>query len=406
EEKRVLYVAMTRAKERLILTSALKDDDKSYMGLITQSVRDVAGIELGDKALLSENSHTKKNEDLSPSPNPSHPGRGNSGDLPPGEENKTSEEDKTGPEKFPLPLRERVRVRGISKGKCPLGNSEIFVEHFWFDGTHRPAKPTRENKMDIDWTAFVEIWKKRETAMIEATRKSLFVSPSAITDEETIVHDMLPVPGRVERASETHPNYAALIGSICHRVLEEWDFHGSPQGLQRSVESVVKWNITFGKGEVESPAQFQGESISISPPSQGGDAGVVMKSKEIPPHTMQTQDVEFVKAEVIKILSNFVDSEAYKELQDAQILGREIPILLKWNGQIMRGTIDIIYKIGNRLIIGDYKTDIVKPSDLLARAEKYQHQREVYVEAVKRCLNIDNPEFKLIFLRIGKAITI
>ena len=72
----------------------------------------------------------------------------------------------------------------------------------------------------------------------------------------------------------------------------------------------------------------------------------------------------------------------------------------------MRGTIDIIYKIDNRLIIADYKTDHVKPSDLQARAEKYQHQKEVYVEAVNRCLQIDNPEFKLIFIRVGKAVSI
>ena len=121
---------------------------------------------------------------------------------------------------------------------------------------------------------------------------------------------------------------------------------------------------------------------------------------------MQIQDVELIKAEALKILSGFVSSEAYKEIQNAEILGREIPILLKWNGQIMRGTIDVLYKIGNCIIIAEYKTDIVKPSDLQTRAKKYQHQREVYVEAVKRCLQIDNPEFKLIFLRLGKSVCI
>ena len=133
---------------------------------------------------------------------------------------------------------------------------------------------------------------------------------------------------------------------------------------------------------------------------------VVMKPKEIPPDTMQTQDVEFIKAEVLKILSDFIDSEAYKELQNAQILGREIPILLKWNGQIMRGTIDILYKTDNRLIIADYKTDHIKTNELPSMTAKYKHQKEVYIEAVKRCLQIDNPEFKLIFLRLGRAVSI
>jgi ATP-dependent helicase/nuclease subunit A len=131
-----------------------------------------------------------------------------------------------------------------------------------------------------------------------------------------------------------------------------------------------------------------------------------MKPKEIPPDTMQTQDVEFIKAEVLKILSVFIDSEAYKELQGAQILGREIPILLRWNGQIMRGTIDIIYKVNNRLIIADYKTEHIKINELPAKTAKYNSQKEVYIEAVKRGLNIDNPEFKLIFLRLGKVMSI
>ncbi|MBI5677266.1 MAG: UvrD-helicase domain-containing protein, partial [Planctomycetes bacterium] len=450
EEKRVLYVAMTRAKERLILTGALKDDDKSYMGLITKAVRNATSIELGDETFMSLLS-PKDEENLSPSPNPSHQGRGNSVDFPSGkenktyEENKTREEDKTIAGKFPLPLRERVRVRGVSKGKFSLGNAEVFVEHFRFDGTHRPLKPIKEKKLDIDWSSFVETWKKRKEAVEAAAQASLFTSPSAVADKEKMPQNTFPETEGTGETSKEYPQYAAIIGSICHRVLEAWDFHVSPQELQRSVESVVKWDITFGKGEVEAPAQFQGESISvtfhphlslphqgggiqgdnkyspplvggvrgggellrisISPPYEGG-AGVVMKPKEIPPDTMQTQDIEFIKAEVLKILSGFIDSEAYKELQNAQILGREIPILLKWSGQIMRGTIDILYKIDDRIIIADYKTDHIAIAELPAMAEKYRHQKDVYVEAIKRCLNIDNPEFKLIFLRLGMAVFI
>ena len=72
----------------------------------------------------------------------------------------------------------------------------------------------------------------------------------------------------------------------------------------------------------------------------------------------------------------------------------------------MRGFVDILYKIDDRIVIADYKTDYVPMTDLPVRAEKYQHQKDVYVEAVKRCLQIENPEFKLIFLRLGKAVSI
>lgn len=399
EEKRVLYVAMTRAKERLILTSALKDDDKSYMGLITKAVRYATGIEIGDETFMNLSS-AKEEQNLPSSPNPSHQGRGNTEDLTAGQEDKTDAGKRT------APLREGVRVWGVSKGKFPLGKTEVFVEYFRFDGTRRSSKPTRENKMDIDWTSFVETWKKRKEAIDTAAQTSLFTSPSAVADKEKMPQNTFPETEGTGETSKEYPQYAAIIGSICHRVLEAWDFHGSPQELQRSVESAVKWDITFERGEVESPAQFQGESISKSPHYEGGDVGVVMKSKEIPPHTLQIQDTELIKAEVIKILSDFIDSEAYEELQNAEILGREIPILLRWDRQIMRGTIDVLYKIGNRIIIADYKTDHVKLDELPAKASKYKHQKEVYVEAVKRCLQIDNPEFKLVFLRVGKAVSI
>ncbi len=470
EEKRVLYVAMTRAKERLILTGSLKDDDKSYMGLITQSVRDAAGVELGDETFMNL-SHTKEDENLSPFPNPSHSfdfaldrqGRGNSGDSTSregnktyeenktDEGNKTSEEDKASAEKFPLPLRERVRVRGVSQGKFPLGNAEIFVEHFRFDGTHRPQKTPKEKTWDVDWTAFVEIWKKREAAMIEATRNPLFVSPATIAFEESMKKGMPGAARRTEEMTHLHPDefeqhrlnnhhlsppseggdkwevikskrikpnteqsypsQAALVGSICHRVLEGWNFHGDSQELQRSIESAVKWANAFEKSEVEPSVQLLGEDFAyqgerISPPYERGDKGEVSKQQEIPLDTIQFQNVEFIKAEVVKILSDFIDSEAYKELQAVQILGREVPILLNWDGQIMRGTIDILYKIGDRIITGDYKTDHVTMTDLPAKAEKYRYQKEVYVEAVKRCLKIDNPEFKLIFLNLGKAVSL
>ncbi|MBU6391932.1 MAG: UvrD-helicase domain-containing protein [Planctomycetes bacterium] len=345
EEKRVLYVAMTRAKERLILTGSVKDDDKSYMGLITQALMDAAGIQLGDAEVK----------------------------------------------------------------KVPLGNAEVFVERFRFDGIHRPSKPPKEKEMDANWESFVEIWKKREDIMAEAVQTPLFVSPSTMADEEAIIRDMPHIQDNVEEISRVHLNHAALIGSVCHRALEGWDFHGTREELQRSVELAAKWVIALERDKGSVTVQGSDyinyhETIPMSSHLKGGDE--VARLKGISLDTMQIQDVEFLKAEAVKILSVFLDSEAYRELQDAEILGREEPILLRWNGQVMRGAIDVLYKIGSRIIIADYKTDRVKTTNLAAQAEKYRCQKEIYVEAVKRCLKIDNPEFRLIFLRAGKSISV
>jgi ATP-dependent helicase/nuclease subunit A len=208
---------------------------------------------------------------------------------------------------------------------------------------------------------------------------------------------------------QSHSNLAVLVGSICHRVLEKWDFHGISQGLQRAVESAVKWAINLEMTRGESFVQFQSEDLAdagekIPPLCEGVGKGEVVNQRKMSFATLQIQDVEFIKAEVIRILSSFIGSEVYKELQGAQILGQEVPILLNWNGQIMRGAIDILYKIDDRIIIADYKTDHVKSDELPAKAAKYNYQRDVYIEAVKRCLQIENPEFKLIFLRMGKTV--
>ena len=68
--------------------------------------------------------------------------------------------------------------------------------------------------------------------MIEATRKSLFVSPSTITDEETIAHDMLPVPSRVERDSKPIRTTLGLLALSATEYWRDGIFMGSPQELQ------------------------------------------------------------------------------------------------------------------------------------------------------------------------------
>ncbi|MBV6518548.1 MAG: hypothetical protein DCC43_06825 [Candidatus Brocadia sp.] len=407
EEKRVLYVAMTRARERLILTGSEKGDDKSYMGMITQSVKDATGME-------------------------------------PGNEDKTADK-----EKSPLPLQEKAGVMGVSQGKFPLGNAEVFVEHFRFDGIRHPQKAVKEKFLNADWTAFVETWKKREAGMAEALKRPLFVSPTTIADEEAMEKDG-PIaqrstrkishlqPGTSEQprpenyplsppngggdsgtvmakkiqpdTGQPYPGQSAVIGSLCHRVLEGWDFRGDSQKLQSSVESAVAWAIAVQKNELRSPDQPFGQDLHYQKEgamsSEGEERGKIPGFHKTSSGATVFQDAELIKAEVIKILSAFLASETYRELQAAQILGREIPILLHWDGQVMRGAIDILYKMGDRVIIADYKTDHVTMTDLTARAEKYRYQKEVYVEAVKHCLKVDNPEFKIIFLRIGMAVSI
>ncbi len=314
EEKRVLYVAMTRAKERLILTGALKDDDKSYMGLITQSMEGITGGEL--RSTLS------------------------------------------------------------------LGNVEMTIERFMYDGARYPAGNQQDKTLDADFTSLAGIWKKRESAMAETARSRLFTSPTAGSGEEPAGFGVSSVPEKEYEAGDVPAGHAATVGSICHLALEGWDFSGTREELSRSVESAAEW---FFSNEGRGVFKISQDALQ---PQTAGDVKAV------------------IKEEVAKVLAGFIGTEAYRELQHARILGREVPILLNWDGQIMRGVIDVIYKIGDRTVIADYKTDRVVPAGLDERAAKYRRQKEVYTEAAKCCLNVESPEFKLIFLRLGKAVTL
>ena len=76
-----------------------------------------------------------------------------------------------------------------------------------------------------------------------------------------------------------------------------------------------------------------------------------------------------IEAELEDIFAAFFRSKAYAELAGAQILGREVPLLMPWNGQIMEGVIDLIYEKNGLLYLADYKTDRITKDQLTEGAD-------------------------------------
>jgi ATP-dependent helicase/nuclease subunit A len=100
-------------------------------------------------------------------------------------------------------------------------------------------------------------------------------------------------------------------------------------------------------------------------------------------------------------------SDAYRTIQRATILGREIPYVIPWEeGQVMEGVIDVIYRLDERLWIADYKTDQIPADEAPARAQRYAHQARIYRAAVERCLSESVGGFHFIFLRPGITVEI
>jgi ATP-dependent exoDNAse (exonuclease V) beta subunit len=93
-------------------------------------------------------------------------------------------------------------------------------------------------------------------------------------------------------------------------------------------------------------------------------------------------------------------------LSKAQILGREVPLLMPWKDQIMEGVIDLIYERKGLLYLADYKTDRIEAKDLRLRTAQYRQQAEIYSEAARRSLRREVAAFKLIFLRLGETVEV
>jgi ATP-dependent exoDNAse (exonuclease V) beta subunit len=143
-------------------------------------------------------------------------------------------------------------------------------------------------------------------------------------------------PSQLEEDVEVRVERAAELGTACHRVLERLDF----------------------------------------------------KAPAVP---------EGTDPEAASILAGFFRSEAFRELAGAEILARELPFVLRREGRIVRGAVDVVYRRGGKVYAADYKTDKME------RPEDYAVIRELYPEAVRRALGVE-ARFKLIYLRTGRGL--
>jgi ATP-dependent helicase/nuclease subunit A len=108
----------------------------------------------------------------------------------------------------------------------------------------------------------------------------------------------------------------------------------------------------------------------------------------------------------MEALEGLLASELPARFRRAEILGREIPILLEEDGVIWRGWIDLLLRENGEVVVVDWKTD----SD--ARFEEtgpdhHGDQLRIYARAVQRALGLDRPpRCELAHVRTGRAIPV
>ncbi|HYE98976.1 MAG TPA: UvrD-helicase domain-containing protein, partial [Planctomycetota bacterium] len=104
-----------------------------------------------------------------------------------------------------------------------------------------------------------------------------------------------------------------------------------------------------------------------------------------------------VPPEAKEILERFFRSEPFRELAEAEILAREMPFLLPWEGRIVQGVIDVVYRVRGKLVVADYKTD------KMIRPEAHARAAGIYGEAVRRVLG-EEATVRLLYLRHGRGV--
>ncbi|HEX7902096.1 MAG TPA: UvrD-helicase domain-containing protein [Planctomycetota bacterium] len=174
----------------------------------------------------------------------------------------------------------------------------------------------------------------------------------------------------------------------------------SPEGERPDWDAFVKrWKSREAKAEAaapplttpskaEGPAAAETRGTSIGTLCHRVMEGLDFQAPRVP---------EGTDPEAAAILEKFFKSAAFKELAGAEILARELPFVVPRDGTMLEGVIDVVYRRGKKLYVGDYKTDkVMKP-------EAHALIRDVYADAARRALG-EPPTFKLIYLRQGKAV--
>ena len=240
---------------------------------------------------------------------------------------------------------------------CGMGEMAVEVvkedpeaaEH----GDRLPAPPPDA----ADWSWYEDLWGRRRSDYETRRQTPIFLTPTRLKAAGEAAEARL-------RAGGLERDTALILGELAHQVLEHWDFQ-----TQRVEEDLH-------------------EAIARHAP-------------ELP-----AAQHRVVVRELKAIWATLTGSPVYRELRGARILGREIPFVLPWDGQIMEGVIDLVYERQGQLYVADYKTDQVTDGDIAGVMHDYRHQAQVYTEAVRHGLNRDVAAFRLILLRLGRGVDV
>ena len=349
EELRLLYVAMTRAREKLIMTLALKDGKKTVSSLVELAEERPAPEVLEQQSCVG---HWVLLHALS---------RAEAGDVPEiaalvGER----------PVSVPHDFRWDIRWRGgedfvnVSRYAAQKGRSREYDPEVFADGY-------RALSWRYPWPALANIPSKLTATQIKGRMLDSEIAQDAPADRE-------------EYAPIYRPNFiveqrgltAAQRGTALHLVMEKLNLKGdlTPAGIREQMAQMRANDLL---------TVAQQECIPVNQIAQFFASGVgerVTRAKAC------HREFKF---------SMLVDAAGYFP----EVEGEEL---------LLQGVVDLWFEDEDGVTVVDFKSDHILPGEESQRAEHYRPQLEAYSKALQTILGVEKIKTVLWFFKTSKAV--
>jgi ATP-dependent helicase/nuclease subunit A len=327
EELRVLYVALTRAKEKLILTGTVKDKAATlakYTGNVLEKkpvsyLQRVNAAGYLDWIIPAVLSYPDKYELTF-----------------------------VNPEELVLEsvcgmAQERLVYSEVLENirRVPEEAVESLTGKFSYEYPYK-SDADRKIKYSVSELKHMSMAQKYDEEMADAERPAFL-----LREKEHIVPEFA-----VRVSTGTYGvSRGALRGTAVHRVMECLDF-AKICGLDRTDDAQI---TAFVEGELERM-------------KKAGDLPDEMRALVIP-----AQIEDFVKSDVALRMA---------EAAAVGALFKEKPFVMEYQGVLVQGIIDVFWTEGEQLVLLDYKTDRVEAAEELVL--RYKTQLDLYADALKR----------------------
>lgn len=387
EEMRLLYVAMTRAQERLIIvgSASFKDNVPNWIPHVAEN-----DWPLPDAQLLAAKSWL----------------------------------DWLGPALMRHPDGDALRAAVDANSDVPMltGDTSRWNVRLWTarDVAALLAEGKAARSAPVAWQAVASLQPLRDVMTDEAAASLL----EGVGEIEPIRREL------VRRLQWRYP-WAAFVGRPAKQGVSELKRRWEP-GDEHEKEPVVKPLLELD----ERPAFLQQEA-KLTPTERGAAVHLVMQHLDLSGPlgeddiarqigAMVERDMltpeQAAEVNIAPLLRFFESPLGVRLRQNAQRVRREVPFTMALPAVeaypdlpdnaapddivVVQGVIDCLLRDGNKLVIVDYKTDRVSANAVPVRAQSYYVQVALYRRAVREMFNVDEVEAYLVFLTPGVVVPV